>query len=146
MTLFASNAHAFRAFMGKISLVGASINYKKSFIIRLDRRSLVLSLDGQKLCNIPVLKPGECKRILGIFYSSEIDHYVRVNWNNVHEKCVEVLKTWATCFSSSGFTSLMGRALVVHVMVHSKVIYLMQCMRQNLVMFTSVRPNLTTFF
>ena len=37
--------------------------------------------------------------------------------------------TWKICFSSGGFTSLMGRALVVHVMVHPKLNYLMQCMQ-----------------
>ena len=83
MTLFSKNSHAVSAFMQKVmqfnTLSGASINYGKSFIIRLDRQSRVLSLDGPELCNINVLAPGEFRKILGIFFGRDIDEYVKEN-------------------------------------------------------------------
>lgn len=133
MTLFATNVHAVRAFMKKViqynPLSGASINYGKSFIIRLDRQSQILNLDGPKLCDIRVLENGECKKILGIYFGSQIEVYIEDNWLAVYKKCLESLKLWKICFSSNGFTSLMGRALVVHVKIHSKILYLMQTMQ-----------------
>ena len=133
MTLFAHGAYAVSVFMAKVlkynPLSGASINYKKSFVIRLDRQSQVLASDGNKICNITVLQHIECRKILGIYFGSDASIYVEKNWWSVHEKCINALKTWSICFSSNGFTSLIGRALVVHVMVHSKLIYLMQSMQ-----------------
>ena len=133
MTLFACDSQAIHSFMSKVlkfsSLSGATINYKKSFIIRLDRQSNILSLDGEKICNIPVIHKNACRKILGIYFGSDIEGYIEKNWWEVYNKCMDVLKVWTICFSSEGFTSLMGRALVVHVMVHSKINYLMQCMQ-----------------
>ena len=133
MTLFCKNSHVIRDFMQRIlqytSLSGAKINYTKSFVIRLNSKKGILDLDEPKLCNIPVLGKKECRKILGIFYGSDINLYVKKNWSVVHDKCIDALKTWSICFSSDGFTSLMGRVLVVHVMVHSKLIYLMQSMQ-----------------
>ena len=149
MTLFANNSHTFRAFFKKImlynSLSGASINYKKSFIIRLDRKSRVLSLDGKKICNIPVLKDGECRKILGILYNHDVDCYVEANWDSVYTKCTNALKMWTLCFSSNGTTSLMGRSLVIHVMVHSKVFYLMQCMQFHSPIILKLDSDVQTF-
>ena len=133
MTLFCNNLYAFSSFLGKIlqfnTLSGSIINYKKSFIIRLDSSEQILAKDGEQLCNINVLQDYECKKILGIYFGNDVASYVKENWKVAKDRCLDTLKIWKICFSSAGFTSLMGRALVVHVMVHSKLIYLMQCMQ-----------------
>ena len=133
MTLFCHNAYSFTRFFERIlkynKLSGAVINYAKSFLIRLDTTTQFLVSDGPLLCNIKILEPHENRKILGIFFGSDVNKYVKENWRVAKNKCLETLNTWKICFSSGGFTSLMGRALVVHVMVHSKLIYLMQCMQ-----------------
>ena len=133
MTLFSANAHSFISFMNRIqmfnTLSGGEINYSKSFLIRLDTTNGILSSDGPKLCNIPVLGNEESRKILGIFFGNNVPKYVERNWVIATAKCKEVLKLWRICFSSDGFTSIMGRALVVHVMVHSRLIYLMQVLQ-----------------
>lgn len=133
MTLFAKNSIAVSAFMKKVlqfnKLSGLSINYRKSFIIRLDTQSRRLAIDGPSLCGINVLPEHEFKKILGIYFGSIINGtngYVEKNWEIACEEILRTLKVWEICFSNDSLTSLMGRALIVHVMVHSKLIYLMQ--------------------
>ena len=108
---------------------GTNINYSKSFIIRIDNSSNALALDGSQLCGIKVLDRGVCKKILGVWFGSNIQLYIETNWWAVYRKCVDALAVWSVCLSTADFTSLMGRALIVHVMIHSKLNYLMQTMQ-----------------
>ena len=133
MTLFAHNYASVVSFMEKVSkfnsFAGTKINYLKSFIIRIDNSSNVLADDGRQLCGIKVLEPGVCRKILGVYFGSDIKLYIEKNWWAVYNKCVDALAVWSVCLSTADFTSLMGRALIVHVMIHSKLTYLMQTMQ-----------------
>ena len=150
MTLFAKNKYAVETFMSRIleyrGLSGSDINYNKSFIIRLDRQRQSLSKDGHRICGIPVLKDDKCKKILGIYFGSDIEHYHKTNWEEVQEKCFRALKTW-TCRldQHDRIVSLVGRALIVNVKVYSKLTYLMQTLQFSKEIFKEITTKVNRF-
>jgi exonuclease III len=150
MTFFAKDKCAVEKIMSRIyayqHLSGSQVNFGKSNIIRLDRQRLSLARDGPTIAKISVVPSDECIKILGFLFGSDIEMYMKANWEKAKEKCLKTLKMWSTVIDEhNSIISLVGRALIVNVKIYSQLTYLFQTLQYNRTILKEITSEISRF-
>ena len=126
MCLLMGSEHAAVTAMSLVNryspLSGAEINYRKSFVIHATSQNIRQG----RLAGIPILPKNQSRKILGIFYGSDVNAYIKKNWNTLKDKIEESLEPW-----NSAELSLVGKAMVVNTIALSKAVYILQALGNN---------------
>ena len=141
MCLLMGSEHAAITAMSLVNryspLSGAEINYRKSFVIHATAQNFRQG----RLAGIPILPKNQTRKILGIYYGSDTNVYIKKNWETLSEKIEESLEPW-----KSAELSLVGKAMVANTIALSKAVYLLQAIGYNKMWATRIYKDISTGF